>query len=213
MYCIYDLEIIQAIPPKDEADRIEGIQYCAGWSDFKNMGISVGAICYLSDLNGEYEVSHPIGFTDIEDLIYETDTTEIDGLHYKFGGFNSKKFDDSLMKANGFNVSSDFDILEMVLQAAGMENIKYWEMEPKRSYSLDRITRANGMEKTGRGDLAPILWQQGKKREVLDYCKNDALIEAKVLKLLLNGELIDPNTIDSAFPVKLHWAPGRHKSN
>jgi hypothetical protein len=46
-YAIFDLEIIKAIPPKDEADRIPGIEYCAGWKDFENMGISCISFCEL----------------------------------------------------------------------------------------------------------------------------------------------------------------------
>jgi hypothetical protein len=51
-----------------------------------------------------------------------------------------------------------------------------------------------GMIKTGHGELAPIMWQRGDEQGVVDYCENDAKIEAGVAKLLLNGELIDPNT-------------------
>jgi hypothetical protein len=50
------------------------------------------------------------------------------------------------------------------------------------------------MEKTGNGALAPIWWQTGQRQKVRDYCRNDAQIEREVLRLLLNGELIDPNT-------------------
>jgi hypothetical protein len=37
---IVDIEILKAIPKSGEA-LIPGIEYCAGWRDFENMGITV----------------------------------------------------------------------------------------------------------------------------------------------------------------------------
>ena len=37
---IYDCEIDKGIE-KDPAQRLDGIEYCDGWRDFANMGISV----------------------------------------------------------------------------------------------------------------------------------------------------------------------------
>jgi len=199
-YAIFDLEIIKAIPPKDEADRIPGIEYCAGWGDFKNMGISCISFCELV-LQGDRALEHE-SYCWEWNLAYDV-SEQIQALReegYLIGGFNSKKFDDNLLQANGYNhengihFTSDFDILEWTIAAANLEGVKYWEMDPKRSYSLDAITKANGSEKTGKGDLAAIWWQKGSKQKVLDYCKNDAEIEAEVLRLLLGGKLKDPNT-------------------
>jgi hypothetical protein len=192
-YCIFDLEIVKAIPPRDEADRIPGIEYCSGWKDFRNMGISCISFCVMV-LQGDRVL-------ETENFCYEWDT-EIALNHITFmreddflvGGFNSRKFDDQLLTANGIEFTSDFDILEWTIAAANLEGVKYWEMEPKRSYSLDAITKANGAVKTGKGDLAPIWWQQGEKQRVIDYCRNDSQIEAEMLRLLMAGKLIDPNT-------------------
>lgn len=193
-YAIFDLEIIKAIPPRDPADRIPGIEYCEGWRDFKNMEISVISFCELV-LQGDrileneaYCWEWDLGYKAKENI----DLLREDG--YLIGGFNSRKFDDHLLTANGLDFTSDFDILEWTIAAANLENVKYWEMEPKRSYSLDAITKANGAVKTGKGDLAPIWWQQGEKQRVIDYCRNDSQIEAEMLRLLMAGKLIDPNT-------------------
>ena len=62
------------------------------------------------------------------------------------------------------------------------------------SYKLDAIARANGMAKSGDGQMAPLLWQQGKRQEVIDYALNDVRITRDILKLGLKGELVDPNT-------------------
>lgn len=46
---VYDCEIEKAILGKRES-RIDGIEYYAGWDDFKHMGISViGAYDYKTD--------------------------------------------------------------------------------------------------------------------------------------------------------------------
>lgn len=183
-FCIIDLEIIKAIPPKNHADRIPGIQYCDGWTDFKNMGIS--SIALSTEL-----VAHDWDLHSCKD--------HIDGLvedGWLIGGFNSLKFDDRLLRANGLHFYSDFDILEMVLMAAGMDDVNYWELDKPRSYSLNNICNANGLIKTGSGSEAPIWWQQGDYERVHKYCHNDVCIELAVLDRLLVGGLIDPNTGD-----------------
>ena len=181
-FCVIDLEIRKAIPPKNDADRIPGIQYCAGWHDFENMGIS--SIALSTEL-----VAHDWDLHSCKDHI---EGLKEDG--WLIGGFNSRKFDDKLLKANGLNFDSDFDILEMVLMSAGMDDVNYWDMDPKRSYSLNNICNANGLVKTGRGDQAPIWWQQGEVHRTHNYCHNDVVIESAVLDRLLHGGLIDPNT-------------------
>jgi hypothetical protein len=43
-YILYDLEIKNAIPDKSP---IPGIEYCGGWNDHGNMGISVIGFCEI----------------------------------------------------------------------------------------------------------------------------------------------------------------------
>lgn len=46
---VYDIEIIKAIPQKDSPKK-QGIEYCKGWHDHQNMGISViGAYSFEDD--------------------------------------------------------------------------------------------------------------------------------------------------------------------
>jgi hypothetical protein len=53
IYGVFDLEIIKAIPPKDAADRLDGIEYCNGWTDYQGMGISVGSLSFYDSDTGE----------------------------------------------------------------------------------------------------------------------------------------------------------------
>lgn len=202
MNLIYDCEIIRCIPPKGisilETDPSkyptrfgDGFQYCSGWSDFENMGISVIAV---ADLFSEYsevfslDISNPdpippVGFSKLQNLFVEN----------KIMGFNSRNFDDKLCYAHGLNVQTSLDLLEEVRIAA--YGSPSWEDQPQGfSYSLNAIAQSNGLSKTGHGELAPKLWQEGKREEVSNYCLNDVLITKELLLKFLEGTLIDPNT-------------------
>lgn len=181
---IYDCEIIKAIPTKDS--RIEGIEYCKGWTDYEGMGISV--IGWKVN-NQAARVSFS-GWQFLEFLDFFCALSE----NPKIVGFNSKNFDDKLLAANDLEgIETHYDILEEVRIAAGF-GPGFRSVPKGYSYKLDAIAQANGMAKTGHGALAPVLWQQGKQQEVIDYCKNDVDITSAILDLGLAGELIDPNT-------------------
>jgi hypothetical protein len=79
------------------------------------------------------------------------------------------------------------------------------------SYKLDAIAKANGMAKTGTGELAPIMWQRGQKQEVIDYCLNDVRVTTAILELGLAGELADPNTGKKLrlAPLEESWKGGK----
>lgn len=178
---IYDLEIIKGIPGKTTIPRL---QYCKGWNDFENMGISVGAYAWR-------------GKEDVEAFYWEDEAARkkfIEAMRIAdiVAGFNSLSFDDKLLAANGVEVRTNYDVLlEVRLAAYGSLS---WKDQPDGdSYRLADIVAANNMEKTGSGNQAPIDWQTGKRDKVLAYCRNDARIERNTLNLLLEGGLKNPN--------------------
>ena len=173
---VYDCEIIKCIPTGEVLPKYS---YCNGWRDFDNMGIS--AIGYSDLINYWYDLEP---FTNFKAIAQKSLVVV---------GFNSKQFDDELCKANGIDVKTDYDLLEEIRIAAfGSPD---WQSTPKGfSYSLDAISKANGMAKTGHGALAPQLWQDGKHQEVIDYCLNDVKLTVQILELGIKGKLIDPNT-------------------
>jgi hypothetical protein len=195
---VYDCEILRCIPSKeieivslekreDYFNRFgDGYQYCGGWEDFENMGITV--ICAI-ELKSDrtYTFVHP-NVARFQELVYSTQKN-----NNKICGFNSANFDDRLCAANSIAVATDFDLLEQVrLAAYGSTN---WQDCPKgHSYKLDAIARANGFAKTGSGSLAPQVWQQGKYQEVIDYCMNDVKITKELILVFLENKLKDPNT-------------------
>jgi hypothetical protein len=178
---IYDIEIIKAIPPKDDADRIEGIEYCNGWRDFAGMGIA----CIAYQINDE-PVDVSLSAQNFRRIVSELSHTRF------VVGFNSMNFDDKLLGCAFGNQFTDYDLLIEVRAAAGYWSYK--EVPQGHTYKLDAIAQANGCAKTGTGELAPIMWQRGQWKEVIEYAKNDVVVTRKLLDLGLAGELVDPNT-------------------
>lgn len=182
---IYDCEIIKMIPAKNE-EPLPGLEYCKGWGDHKEMGISVIGYCY--GLQGAPVAALP-EYPDHVDMVAFQDLA----FSATVVGFNSRGFDDKLCATAGIAVETDYDLLEEIRIAAGYE-ASFKSVPYGMSYKLDAIAKANGMAKTGSGELAPQLWQQGKRQEVIDYCLHDVAITRDILNLGLEGRLVDPNT-------------------
>ena len=187
---IIDIEIIKAPIPKE--NRIEGYQYVDSWDDLQNMGISV--MCYYdynSNVYGYYaelDFKHDEGRNLIQEFLSEDDI---------ICGFNIRKFDCPLLEANGFNINYDkvYDLLLQIWFASGLTN----QYEPKThgGYSLNAVVKANfvNIQKTGNGADAPLMWQDGKYQEVIDYCMNDVKITKMLIdRVFADGGLISPKT-------------------
>lgn len=188
----YDLEIVKAIPPKDASEKIPGIEYCQGWTDFGGMGISVIGCCWIQ-IDGNGRVSRLDPMVLIADKYglakFAKMVNDADGIV----GFNSRNFDDKLMAANGVRVTTSYDLLEEI-RIAAYGSADYRDCPKGYSYKLGHIAAANGLAKTGDGANAAIQWQQGHHGEVIEYCKNDVAITAKLFRMGVMGTLKDPNT-------------------
>lgn len=170
---LYDLEIIKAIPPKDPAERLDGIEYCGGWTDYANMGISViGAYDYAED---RYRVFLKDNFDEFAQLAAERGIV---------GGFNNTAFDDYVLEANGISLAAvqRYDLLKELWAANGNR------FAPSR---LDAVCERNfGTKKTGNGTLAPIEWQRGNYGKVIDYCMNDVRMTKQLMDAAFAGASI-----------------------
>lgn len=188
-YLIYDCEIMRCIPDRDGYRNPE-FEYCDGWDDHANMGVTTIGWHFSSQIwDGKAEVS----VNENSELPWMCDrfSTALD-LADIIIGFNSKSFDDALVHANGLLIATDYDLLEEIREVA--YGSKSWkDTPPGYSYSLGVLGQANGVEKTGTGERAPELWQKGDKQSVIDYCKNDVLLTRHILLLGLEGKLKDPN--------------------
>ncbi len=181
---IYDCEIIRAIPPKD-GNRLEDIEYCEGWDDHAGMGISViGVYDYASD---RYRVFCKDNFDEFQALVDSADLIV---------GYNSLKFDNQLCAANSLKVPNEksYDLLVEIWEAHGLASV--FQYPSHVGYSLDAVAQANfGDSKTGNGAMAPVLWQQGKIGQVIDYCLQDVRLTKRLMDQVINTEkLISPLT-------------------
>ncbi len=181
---MYDCEIIKCIPPRNEDQKDPNLEYCKGWKDFKGMGISViGTWRNFATLNpfGTYEAF----VNDVEANPCETvnDMLRFRGLIKQANqiiGFNSISFDDNLIRANGIDIQTTEDLLQTVRISSGQPK-KYVKGTTRKGYSLKALAGANlRYNKSLTGELAPVAWQKGRRKEVIEYCLNDV----KLLKNL-----------------------------
>jgi hypothetical protein len=205
---IYDTEIINCIPSKTE--KIDhDLSYCRGWDDYSSMGISVIGTWRNYDLvkigKSCLTISKPLGkyqaFVNQNNLIDQPLCDNLNNFKYlqeiinladKIIGFNSIAFDDKLCQANGINIKTNYDLLSEI-RTASNQPAEYVYGLTKKGYALKDLSRANlTINKTSTGELAPVLWQKGKKQKVIDYCLNDVKILKELYFLFIKGELYDP---------------------
>jgi len=181
---VYDCEIIKGIAKKDE-ERLPDIEYCEGWRDFSNMGIST--ICAYDFNTRRYHVFLKDNFEQFQKLVDETELII---------GFNSLAFDNPLCRANGINVPDEksWDLLVEIWAGAGLS--RTFEYPTHVGFSLDACSEANfGTKKSGNGALAPVDWQRGKYGTVIDYCVNDIKLTKELVTLVIEiGGIWDPRT-------------------
>jgi hypothetical protein len=178
---IYDTEIIRAIPDR-KAPNLDGIEYCAGWHDHANMGVSViGAYDYGAD---RYRIFLKDNFAEFVALA---------AASRPLIGFNSLSFDDRLCAACGITTTpTDYDLLVEMWGAAGLGAT--FNYPTHAGFGLDATAKENlGNGKTGDGARAAILWQRGEFGKVIDYCLEDVRLTKRLIdRVLRDGGLRDP---------------------
>lgn len=175
---IFDVEIKKGILGRKE-QPLEGIEYCAGWRDFQNMGVA--CVCtYDTDTH----LSRVFTSARLEELRAYLATGET-------GGFNTRRFDMPLLAAHGVTVDSGrhYDALEQIWIKCGLDPDSFGYHHA--GWGLDAVMQETfGLAKTGHGAMAPVWWQQGHHSKVIDYCLNDVWLEAKLCLHMLGGGLV-----------------------
>lgn len=187
---IYDCEIKKAIAKRDE-ERLSDIEYCDGWRDFANMGVScIGAYDYDAD---RYRVFMEDNLWEFDDLIRQHDVIV---------GFNSLGFDNRLIQAHDLGLSIDldersYDLLVEIWKAAGLG--PQFEYPSHIGFGLDACCKANfGTQKSGHGAFAPVDYQRGNYGRLVDYCLNDVVLTKQLLDLIIvGGPVRDPRDPDN----------------
>jgi len=127
---IYDIEIVKAVPKAGKL-VISDIDYCAGWDDKLNMGVS--CVCAYDE-----EEKRPR-------IFFEDNKEEFEDLFMRRGilvGFNNRRFDNVVLAQSGWikDVSSAFgvvyDILELIWVNLGFDPDKFTS-ETHAGYGLD----------------------------------------------------------------------------
>lgn len=185
---VYDLEIIKAIC-KDNEKRLPGIEYCAGFDDFDNMGIAT-VCCY------DFKENRPRVFTATNLSAF----FELCSQRNLLVSFNGLSFDNNVLRVHHpdlfrfqeiFHPDRCFDIYAEIKKAVHSTKLYGTNLAAMAKANL------NSQGKTGSGALAPVNWQRGHYGEVIDYCLQDAMLTARLLKrIMLQQYLFHPRTGD-----------------
>lgn len=184
---IIDVEIKKGILGRNDVP-IEGIEYCGGWRDFANMGISV--VCVYEIDTSLTRVFLQQDFDELREYVREGAT----------GGFNTRGFDLPLLAYHGIYVdeSSHFDALWRIWETLGLNPTRF-DFRTHGGWSLDNVMTATfGLAKSGHGAMAPVWWQQGKRGKVIDYCCRDVWLEGKLISHILAGKPVFKDQSDHA---------------
>lgn len=169
---LFDCEIQNLIPAQGQAQDA-AYRYCNGWGDFDGMEVAV--ICTYDFLSQETGVWMKDNLAEFGCQIRNRTTI----------GYNNLNFDDKLLAANGLKAGRSADLLAM---------IRAKKEKKGAGYSLNNMALANGISpKSGHGSLAPILWQEGKIGELINYCLHDIEITKRLIEKARLTPLKDPN--------------------
>lgn len=164
---VYDIEIYKAIHQGGE--WLDDIEYCKGFHDKANMGITVIAAFDLAT-----RLPHIFLKDNFDKFV------ELAASREHIIGFFSKEFDDEVCCLHGIQVKTTYDLHEEVKIAAG-----HSAKHRISGYGLDKMAYANfGEKKSMDGADAPIEWQRGNYGKVIDYCLRDVML---AMKLLISG--------------------------
>lgn len=152
---VYDLEI------KNPIEKLSN-----GWSSMDEMGISVG--CAYDYRANRYRVFMDDNIQELVDRLNEPETMVV--------GFNTVRFDNALLRASKLDLKPDeelnnYDMVQVSRKGARVNNFA-------KGFKLDEHLKACGLPlKTASGAQAPLLYQEGKIGELIDYCLNDVAQE------------------------------------
>lgn len=197
---VFDVEIKKAILNKGE-EPLPGIEYCAGWKDYANMGIA--CVCTLDTASHLGQVFTQDTLGDLAVYLHGQCTA----------GFNTERFDIPLLHEHGVDVSLEahHDALKMIWVRLGLDPTSFGYHHGR--WGLDNVMKSTfGVEyaKSGNGALAGVWWQQGEHARVIGYCMRDCWLEAKLLMHISRGGSVrnqDGNSVHFEAPALVEYKP------
>jgi len=155
---VYDVEIKKN--PKDCTN---------GWKSFTEFGISVA--CAFDYLDGRYRVFMDDNLSSLVERLNAPGTLIV--------GFNHISFDNEVLRGSGLPLLSNQDLLQydMLVESRIAAVVSNFE----KGFKLQDHLSALGLRsKTGSGALAPDLYKEKKRGELVDYCLNDVTTEKEL---------------------------------
>lgn len=173
---LFDIEIENAIQGRNE-QRIPGIRYCNGWDDYKGAGIAViGVYCYADGS------THVYAKDNIDEFVKLATSADL------CIGYNNLRFDNAVIRAClGLDLDNKtYDLLREIWVAAGLA--PEFSYPSHVGYGLADVSQSNGgPPKTGHGAMAPVLFQQGKIGQLIDYCLADIWLTRRLVDQVRRG--------------------------
>jgi hypothetical protein len=163
-----------------DAEIKKPIDQCSnGWKSHDEMGISTLVIFDYSTMR--YRVFDDTNKDEAMMILADYDIV---------AGFNTVNFDWKLLRASWPfpatpRKSKDFDILREIWISLGLDP-DHFNPSTHGGYKLDDVAfETIGARKSGDGAHAPILYQQGKIAELIDYCIQDVKIEKELFEFIV----------------------------
>jgi DEAD/DEAH box helicase domain-containing protein len=150
-----------------------------GWKSYDEMGVS--CLVAFDYQTMRYRVFDDHNISDCIDILTNHDFVV---------GFNTVGFDWKLLQAtypmgSAPRKSQDFDILREIWISIGVDPDRF-QPSSHGGYKLDDVAfETIGLRKSGDGAHAPILYQQGKIAELIDYCVQDVRIEKELFEFIV----------------------------
>lgn len=170
-----------------DAEIKKRIEDCSkGWQSHDEMGISVLVIFDYTTMRyrvfDDKNAAEACAILSTYDLVVGFNTVGFDWKLIKatWPGMFPVKINptkESVVVQPYGRTSKDFDILREIWLAKGL-NPNRFEPSTHGGYKLDDVAYETiGMRKTANGALAPIMFQEGRYAELVDYCIEDVRIE------------------------------------
>lgn len=180
--------------------RIEDCSH--GWSSHDEMGISVLVLFDYATMR--YRIFDDSNAQEAVNILYNYDLVV---------GFNTVGFDwklvaatwpkqiesrevrisDNATIAHDGRASRDFDVLREIWISLGL-NPNVFDPRTHGGYKLDDVAfETLGMRKTANGALAPVMYQEGRMAELVDYCVEDVRIEKSLFEFAFNHGFVVRN--------------------
>lgn len=161
-----------------DAEIKKRIEDCSnGWNSHDEMGISV--LCMFDYHSMRYRVFDEKNAPEALAILSTYDLVV---------GFNTVGFDWKLVDATWGKVpdrkSRNFDILREIWLSLNLNPDKF-EPRTHGGFKLDDVAWDTiRMRKTGNGAIAPLLFQEGRTAELVDYCLEDVRIERTLFEFV-----------------------------